>query len=153
MGRCPCYWDSYHGNIDDKNLAGFSIEDRVSRLHPNSVSNTQTVVDDKRPVGKECLTVPGVEEGDDDGEIKPNVKPETRTPRGENTMFSPPATGSAGEPQVRLDQFLEKMLPAFIKTVKPSVPNFSGDPLEYSNLKQQWKWAKRRFMMLQRSLN
>ena len=80
-----------------------SVEDRVSRLHPNSVSNTQTVVDDKRPVGKESLAVPGVEEGDGNGEIKPNVKLETRKLRGENTMCSPPATGIPGEPQVRLD--------------------------------------------------
>ena len=55
-------------------------------------------------------------------EIKPNAKPETRKPRGENTICSPPATGSPGEPQVKLHQFLEKMLPAFIKIVKPSVP-------------------------------
>ena len=60
--------DSDHGDIDDINLAGLpvdSVEGRVSRLHLNSTSNTQTVVDDKHPVGKESLTVPGVEEGDD----------------------------------------------------------------------------------------
>jgi len=74
-------------------------------LHPNSVSNTQTVVDDKRPVGKESLTVPGVEEGDDNGEIKPNVKPETGKPRGKNTMWNPAVIVSPGEPQVKLDQF------------------------------------------------
>lgn len=84
--------DSNRGDIDDKDLAGLpvdSVEDRVSRLHLNSASNTQTVVKNKRPVGKESLTVPGVEEGDENGEIKPNVKPETRKPRGENTMCSP----------------------------------------------------------------
>ena len=71
--------DSNH--IDDKDLAGLpidSVEDRVSRLYLNSDSNTQTVVDDKRPVGKESLTVPGGQEGDDNGEIKPSVKPETK---------------------------------------------------------------------------
>ena len=60
--------DSNHGDIDDINLAGLpvdSVEDLVSRLHLNSTSNTQTVVDDKHPVGKESLTVPGVEQGDD----------------------------------------------------------------------------------------
>ena len=60
--------DSNQGDIDAMNLAGLpvdSVEDRVSRLHLNSTSNTQTVVDDKYPVGKESLTVPGVEEGDD----------------------------------------------------------------------------------------
>ena len=47
--------DSNHGEIDDKDLAGLpvvSVEDRVSRLHLNSASNTQTVVDNKRPVRK-----------------------------------------------------------------------------------------------------
>ena len=55
-------------------------------------------------------------------EIKRNAKPETRKPRGENTICSPPATGRPGEPQVKLNQFFDKMLPAFIKIVKPSVP-------------------------------
>ena len=100
--------DSNHGDIDDKDFAGLPVdgaEDRVSRLHSRSASNTQTVVDDKRPVGKESLNVPGVEEGDDNREITPNVKPETRKPRGENTMWNVPATVSPGEPQVKLDQF------------------------------------------------
>ena len=60
--------DSNHGDIDDKDLAGLpvnSVEDPDSRLHLNSASNTQTVVDDKRPAGTESLTVPGVEEDDD----------------------------------------------------------------------------------------
>ena len=77
-------------------LAGLpidSIEDRVSRLYLNSDSDTQTVVDDKRPVGKESLTVPGGQEGDENGEIKPSIKPETRKPPGENTMFNTPAIG------------------------------------------------------------
>ena len=123
-------------------LAGLpidSIEDRVSRLYLNSDSDTQTVVDDKRPVGKESLTVPGGQEGDDNGEIKPSIKPETRKPPGENTMFNTPATGPPGEPQVKLDQFFEKMLPAFIKIVKPSVPTFSGDQPEYSKFKAAFK--------------
>ena len=60
--------DSNHEDIDDINLARLpvdNVEDRVSRLHLNSTSNTQTVVNDKYPVGKEPLTVPGVELGDD----------------------------------------------------------------------------------------
>ena len=31
---------------------------------------------------------------------------------------------------------IEKMLPAFIKIFKPSVPKFSGDPLKYSKFKE-----------------
>ena len=70
-------------------------------------------------------------------------------------MCSPAATGSPGERQVQLDQLFEKMLPAFIKIFKPSVPKFSGDPLEYSKFKEAFIacMAKRTFMMLQRSLN
>ena len=51
-------------------------------------------------------------------------------------MCSPAATGSPGERQVQLDQVFEKMLPAFIKIFKPSVPKLSGDPLEYSKFKE-----------------
>ena len=48
--------DSNQRDNDDKDLAGLpvdSVEDRVSHLHLNSASNTQTVVGDKFPVGKE----------------------------------------------------------------------------------------------------
>ena len=132
--------DSNH--IDDKDLAELptdSVEDRVSRLYLNSDSNTQTVVDDKRPVGKESLTIPGGQEGDDNREIKPSVKLETRKPPGENTMFNTLATGPPGEPQVKLDQFFEKMLPTFIRIAKSSVPTFSGDPPEHSKFKAAFK--------------
>ena len=47
--------DFNHEEIDDKDLAGLpvvSVEDCVSRLHLNYASNTQTVVDNKRPVRK-----------------------------------------------------------------------------------------------------
>ena len=76
-----------NGDIDDKGLAGLpvdGVEDRASLLHRNSASNTQTVGDAKRSIGKESLTVPGVEEGDDDGE---------------NTMWNPPATGTQKNPK------------------------------------------------------
>ena len=49
-------------------------------------------------------------------------------------MRTPPATVNPGEPQVKLDQFFEKMLSVFTKIVKPSAPKFSEDPLEYSRL-------------------
>ena len=54
-------------------------------------------------------------------------------------MFNAPATGPPGEPQVKLDQCFEKMLPAFIKIAKPSVPTFSGDPSEYSKFNAAFK--------------
>ena len=46
---------------------------------------------------------------------------------------------SPGEQQVKLDQFFEKMLSAFTKIVKPSVPKFSGNPLQYSKFKVAFK--------------
>ena len=47
-------------------------------------------------------------------------------------MCTPPATVNPREPQVKLDQFFEKMLSVFTKIVKPSAPKISEDPLEYS---------------------
>ena len=47
-------------------------------------------------------------------------------------ICNPATTRIPGEPQVKLDQFFEKMLPAFTKIVKPSVPKFKGEPLAHS---------------------
>ena len=54
-----------------------SVQDWVSCLHLNSASNTQTVVGDNDPVGKESSTIPGGEVGEDSGEIMSN-KPKTK---------------------------------------------------------------------------
>jgi len=35
----------------------------------------------------------------------------------------------------KIDLLFEKMLPAFVKIVKPNVPKFNGNPLEYSKFK------------------
>ena len=150
--------DCNHGDIDDKDLAGLpfdGVEDRVSRLHLKSASNTHTVVGDNRSVGKESSTVPGVEEGDDKGEIKPNVKPETRKPRGKNTMCTPPATVNPGEPQVKLDQFLRKCFQGSLKLSNQVCQNLAEIHSSTRGLKQhlKWKLTKRRFMTLQRSVN
>lgn len=53
-----------------------SVQNWVSRLHLNSASNTQTVIGDNHPVGKESSTIPGGEAGEDSGEIMSN-KPKT----------------------------------------------------------------------------
>ena len=39
----------------------------------------------------------------------------------------------------KFDQLFEKILPAFVKIVKPSVPKFNGNPLEYSESKTVFK--------------
>lgn len=54
----------------------YSVQDWVSCLHLNSASNTQTVVGDNDPVGRESSTIPGGEAGEDSGEIMSN-KPNT----------------------------------------------------------------------------
>ena len=88
-----------------------SVQDWVSSLHLNSASNTQTVVGDNHPVGKESSTIPDGEAGEDSGEIMSN-KPKTNKFWARH-MYHTPATGSSSEPQVMLDQNLifEEMLP------------------------------------------
>ena len=47
-------------------------------------------------------------------------------------------TSATGDPTVqtsKIDQLFEKMLPAFVKIVKPNVQKFKGNPLEYSKFK------------------
>ena len=47
-------------------------------------------------------------------------------------------TSATGDPSVqtsKIDQLFEKMLPAFVKIVKPNVPKFNGNPLQYSKFK------------------
>ncbi|XP_068707663.1 uncharacterized protein [Montipora foliosa] len=47
-------------------------------------------------------------------------------------------TSATGDPSVqtsKIDQLFGKMLPAFVKIVKPNVQKFNGNPLEYSKFK------------------
>ena len=47
-------------------------------------------------------------------------------------------TSVTGNPNVqtsKTDQLFEKILPAFVKIVKPNVQKFYGNPLEYSKFK------------------
>ena len=70
-------------------------------------------------------------------------------------MYTPPAAVNPGEPQVKLDQFFEKMLSVFTKIVRPSAPKFSEDPLEYLrfNTALKVKVDKKSFITLKRSVN
>ena len=70
-------------------------------------------------------------------------------------MYTPPATVNPGEPQVKLDQFFEKMLSVFTKIVRPSAPKFSEDPLEYLRFDTALKVKvdKKSFITLKRSVN
>ena len=47
-------------------------------------------------------------------------------------------TSATDDPNVqtsKIDQLFEKVLPAFVKIVKPNVPKFNGNPLDYSKFK------------------
>ena len=70
-------------------------------------------------------------------------------------MYTPPATVNPGEPQVKLNQFFEKMLSVFTKIVRPSAPKFSEDPLEYLRFDTALKVKvdKKSFITLKRSVN
>ena len=70
-------------------------------------------------------------------------------------MYTPPATVNPREPQVKLDQFFEKMLSVFTKIVRPSAPKFSEDPLEYLRFDTALKVKvdKKSFITLKRSVN
>ena len=53
---------------------------------------------------------------------------------GDNCATSTPHASTS-----KLHQLFEKILPAFVKIVKPSVPKFNGNPLEYSKFKVVFK--------------
>ena len=129
---------SNNGDLNDKELSELpidSLHDRVSRLELNSAPNTQNITGDKQPdeQGKRVNSGGAAEE-----EIKPS-KRETSESCGkrEPAWWENRATGN---PSVsNLDQLFEKMLPAFVKIVKPNIMKFSGNPLEYSKFKAAFK--------------
>ena len=49
--------------------------------------------------------------------------------------FKTSATGNPSVQTSKIDQLFEKMLPAFVKIVKPNVQKLNGNPLEYSKFK------------------
>jgi len=49
------------------------------------------------------------------------------------------ATGTPSASISKLDQLFEKILPAFVKIVKPSVPKFNRNPLEYLKFEAAFK--------------
>jgi len=123
---------SIKGDIDEElnKLPIESVNDRVSRLDLEITENT--VVDK-----------PHIEE------VK-SAKPEVVTkvssqPREKEKCESSIAKGQAElktsatvDPSVqasKIDLLFEKMSPAFVKIVKPNVPKFNGNPLEYSQFK------------------
>ena len=123
---------SNKGDIDEElyELPSDGVDDRVSRLDLEITENTVV----EKPHMEEIKST------------KPEVVTEISSePRRKETCESFIAKGEAelktsatGDPSVqtsKMDQLFEKMLPAFVKIVKPNVQKFNGNPLEYSKFK------------------
>ena len=107
-----------------------SVNDRVSRL--DLEINDNTVVD-KPHIEEIKSTKPEVvTEVFSDPREKETC--EYSTAKGQADLEAP-ATGDLSVQTSKIDQLFEKMLPAFVKIVKPNVPKFNGNPLEYSKFK------------------
>ena len=123
---------SNKGDIDEElyELPSDGVDDRVSRLDLEITENTVV----EKPHMEEIKST------------KPEVVTEISSePRRKETCESFIAKGEAElktsatrDPSVqtsKMDQLFEKMLPAFVKIVKPNVQKFNGNPLEYSKFK------------------
>ena len=126
---------------DDKEFSELSIDgvqDRVTRLDASFAPDTKTSVADDQLVDETNVTDPDC-----------GAKVETTEPT--KTVICEPhrsglpvvgnncATGTPTASSSKLDQLFEKILPAFVKIVKLSVPKFNGNPLEYSKFKAVFK--------------
>ena len=124
-------------NIIDEELRKLpfdSVNDRVSRLGVNSTLNTQNTEDGEQIASKFIhLTNPKELTGHHKVE-KVKLSNEQKLPACENhTTGNPPLSMET------FDQLFKNILPAFAKIVKPSVPRFNGNPLEYSKFKAAFK--------------
>ena len=123
---------SNKGDIDEElnKLPLDGVNDRVSCLDLEITENTVV----EKPLIEEIKS------------IKPEVVTEVSSePRKRETCESSITKGQAdfktsvtGNPSLqmsKIDQLFEKMLPAFVKIIKPNVQKFNGNPLEYSKFK------------------
>ena len=123
-------------NIIDEELRKLpfdSVNDRVSHLGVNSTLNTQNTEVGEQIASKLHLTNPKESTGQDQVE-KVKLSDEQKLPAYENHI-----TGNRPFSMENFDQLFKNILPAFAKIVKPSVPRFNGNPLEYSKLKAAFK--------------
>ena len=117
---------------DDEELSGFPIY-RVARLDPDAKKS----VADGQLVEKTNVTDPDCEAKVETTEPSKTVI--VREPRSPSAMADDGATGYPSTSTSKLDQLLEKILPAFVKIVKPSVQKYNGNPLEYSKFKAAFR--------------
>jgi len=112
------------------------VKDRVARLDPSFAPDTKKSVADDQLVGN-------VTDADYGAKVETTVPTKTVIcePRrsGLPVVGDNCATGTPSASSSKLDQLFEKILPAFVKIVKPSVPKFNGNPLEYSKFKAAFK--------------
>lgn len=120
-----------NNNDVDKELNELPVDDmsdRVSRLDKNTAEND---VVDKPPIEPSNFTKPEL------------AKDELSEPRKDEKSESGQADSkTSANPSVQasnIEKLLEKMLPAFVKIVKPSVQKFNGNPLEFSKFKTAFK--------------
>ena len=127
---------------DDKELSELpidSVNDRVARLIPSSTSDAKKSVADGQLVEETNATDPDCEAKVETTEpSKTVIVGEPRRPE-RSAMADDGATGNPSTSTSELDQLFEKILPAFVKIVKPSVPKYNRNPLEYSKFKAAFK--------------
>lgn len=114
----------------DKELLKLPVDDmsdRVSRLDKNTAEND---VVDKPPIEPTNFTKPELAKDE-------LSEPCEKSEHGQADMKTGPKNPSVEASNI--DKLLEKMLPAFVKIVRPSVQKFNGNPLEFSKFKAAFK--------------
>ena len=127
---------SNNANIIDEELSELPVDrvnDRVSCLGTNSAPVVQNAEADEQLASKVNQSSPG------DG----TKELETQKINSSNANKPPACDAHAtGTPSVSVntvDQLFKNVLPAFVKIVKPSVPQYNGNPLGYSKFKAAFK--------------
>ena len=122
---------------DDKELSELpidSVKDRVARLVPSFAPDSKKSVADDQIVNKTNVTDP-------DCRAKVEITEPTKAVICEPRRSGKPVVEDnfAQGPRGRQLPSFEKILPAFVKIVKSSVPKFNGNPLEHSKFKAAFK--------------
>ena len=123
---------SNKGDVDEElhELPSDGVDDRVSRLDLEITENTvveKSHVEEIKPTKPEVVT-------EVSSEPRKKETCESFIAKGEAELKSS-VTGNPSVQMSKIDQLFEKMLPAFVKIVKPNVQKFNGNPLEYSKFK------------------
>ena len=123
---------SNKGDIDEElnKLPLDGVNDRVSRFDLEFTENTVV----KKPHIEEIKSIKPEVVTDVSNEPLKKETCESSIINGQ-ADFNTSATGTPSVQTSKMDQLFEKMLPAFVKIVKPNVQKFNGNPLDYSKFK------------------